>query len=162
MALKCLFWAALVEKLQKTLLRMKLRIKRYTEVMIPTIFWIDWNPHPWILFCTEIHFKQSNLKIWEQFCPKIGILRKEFEKTTVEFRIELSNCHLSNSWILLCTDFRSKESTLKFWDQICPKKYFRRESFKKIPELKINNLQYRFVLSFILNKSFSSFEAKLA
>lgn len=52
---------------------------------------------------------------WSKFAQK-GVLGMEIKESVIEFRINLHKYP--------CTEFHLKQITLKFWDQICPKKKF--------------------------------------
>ena len=72
-----------------------------------------------------------------------------------------NNCQIWNQhpWICLYTTFHFKQNTLKFWDQFYPKKGILGTEFKKtIVKFRIYTPEYSFVLSFILNKAFWSFD----
>ena len=60
-----------------------------------------------------------------------------------------NNCQIRSlqPWRLLCTDFHSKQSTLKFWDKIFLKRVWKRNT-ENILELKISSLEYPFLSSF--------------
>ena len=60
-----------------------------------------------------------------------------------------NNCQIQSlqPWRLLCTDFHSKQSTLKFWDKIFLKRV-RKGNTENILKLKINSLEYPFLSSF--------------
>ena len=154
-SLKYLFWTDFVLKLQSALFRMKIPKKRYSEMIIPKTFWMDWTQHPRTPLYTEIHFKQSTLKFWDQIFPKKRILRRKFEKTILEFRIYTLEYPFVLSFIL-------NKALWSFGTKFVQKIILAREFEKKYFELKISSLEYPFVPIFILNKAVWGFETKFA
>ena len=140
-SLKYLFWTDFVLKLQSALFRMKIPKKRYSEMIIPKTFWMDWTQHPRTPLYTEIHFKQSTLKFWDQIFPKKRILRRKFEKTILEFRIYTLEYPFVLSFIL-------NKALWSFGTKFVQKIILAREFEKNILNSKsaaLNTLLYRFL-----------------
>ena len=79
-------------------------------------------------------------------------------------RIWENNCRIQNlhPWVPLCAEFHSKQSTLNFWDQICPKEVFYGRNLKKLfLNSKSAALNTPIVSSFILNEALQSTGTKM-
>ena len=100
----------------------------------------------------ESHFVPSF--IWS-FGTKLAPKKTHYRDGIYENNCQIWNQHPYS----LYTTFHFKQNTLKFWDQFCPKKGILGTEFKKtIVKFRIYTPEYSFVLSFILNKEFWSFD----
>ena len=93
------------------------------------------TPLYWVLFSSK-HFN-----ILRPNLPRKSILGREFKKKIW--------AKTKQPWIPLCTEFYFKQNSLKFQDQICPKKILEKKFNRIIIEFKIGCLEYPFDYLFV-------------